>query len=203
MIVMEDSILRINSVVLYALLFTLAGCAEQPSEELEAARKAVETAREIGADVYAGSEFRNASSVLKEAEAEIAVQDESFALGRSYDKAIELLNTASAQAETAISAAAVNKTKVKGQAEAAKTEAKAALNQAEASLTKAPRGKGSQADVAALEADVASAQASISEAERNYQGGKYKKALDGFTSAKARSEGVNNEIQQAIEQRRR
>ena len=63
--------LKINSVVLYALLFTLAGCAEQPSEELEAARKAVEAARGIGADVYAGSEFRNASSVLKEAEAEI------------------------------------------------------------------------------------------------------------------------------------
>lgn len=195
--------LRINSVVLCALLLTLAGCAEQPSEELEAARKAVEDARAAGADVYAGSEFRNASSALKEAEAEITVQDESFALGRSYDKAIELLSTASTQAETATSATAINKTKVKGRAEADKTEAEAALKQAEASLTKAPRGKGSQADVAALEADVASAQASISEAEQNYQAGRYKEALDGFTSAKSRSEGVHNEIQQAIGRRRR
>ena len=195
--------LRVNSIVLFALLMTLAGCAEQPGEKLEAARKAVEDARGAGADVYAGSEFSNASSALKEAEAEIAVQDESFALGRNYDKAIELLNTASTQAETATSAAAVNKTKVKGQAEAAKIEAEAALKQAEASLTKAPRGKGSQGDVAALEADVASAQASISEAKQNYQAGKYKEALNGFTSARARSEGVSDEIQQAIGQRRR
>ena len=194
---------RVTSIVIYTLLLTLAGCAEEPTQELEAARKAVEDAQKAGADVYAGSEFRNASSALKEAEAEIAVQDESFALGRSYDKAIELLNTASTQAETATSAAAVNKTKVKSQAESAKTEAETALKQAEASLAKAPRGKGSQGDVAALEADVASAQASISEAEQNYQAGKYKEALDGFTSARARSEGVSDEIQQAIGQRRR
>ena len=195
--------LRAILMVCCVLMLALAGCAEAPQEQLEAARKAVEDAKAAGADVYAGSDFGNASRALKEAEAEIAVQEESFGFGRNYDKALELLNTASTQAEAATSAAAVNKEKVKGEAEAAKTEAEEALKQAQTVLAKAPRGKGSRGDVAALEADLASAQASFTEAEQNLQAGKPKEALDGFTTAKARSDGVTEEIQQALGRRRR
>ena len=187
-----------------ALLVLLTGCDSPPASELDAARQAVETARAAEAETYAPEEHGKASATLKEAEAEIAVQDDSFALTRSYDRVRELLSRAASEAEAAHAATGENKIKVKGQAEAANEAAQAAIENAQGMLRKAPRrGKAARESVAALEADVASAEATLAGAQQAYDAGKYMDALNQFGAVKRKADGVSSEIEQAIQQRRR
>ena len=149
-------------------------------------------------------EIGKASATLKDAEAEIAMQDDSFALTRSYDQARELVSRASSEAEAATAAAGENKMKVKGQAEAANEAAQAAIENAQGMLRKAPRrGKAARESVAALEADVASAEAMLAGAQQAYDSGNYMDSLNQFGAVKRKADGVSSEIEQAIQQRRR
>jgi len=186
------------------LLLVLTGCDSPPASELDAARQAVDAARAAEAETYAPDEIGKASATLKDAEAEIALQDGSFALTRSYDQARELVSQATSEAEGATAAAAENKVKVKGQAEAANEGAQAAITNAQAMLRKAPRwGKGAREALAAMEGDVASAEAMQAGAQQAYEAGKYMDALNQFGAVKRKADGVSSEIEQAIQQRRR
>ena len=187
-----------------ALLLVLTGCDSPPASELDAARQALDAARSAEADTYAPDEIGKASATLKEAEAEIAVQDESFALTRSYDQARELVSRATSEAEAATAAAGENKAEVKVQAEAANEAAQAAITNAQAMLRKAPRwGKGAREALAAMEGDVASSEAMQAGAQQAYEAGKYMDALNQFGAVKRKADGVSSEIEQAIQQRRR
>ena len=176
-----------------ALLLVLTGCDSPPASELDAAHQALDAARAAEAETYAPDEIGKASATLKEAEAEIGVQDDSFALTRSYDQARELVSRATSEAEAAAAAAGENKIKVKGQAEAANEAAQAAIENAQAMLRKAPRrGKAARESVAALEADVASAEAMHAGAQQAYEAGKYMDALNQF--GRSQAEGGRSQL---------
>lgn len=183
----------------FAFLLSLTACASNPEQELAATRQALDAAKAAEADIYAPAEYSAASEVLGSAEAEIAAQDQKFALTRSYSKAKELLNNAKSQADAAVSAAKTNKEKTRAEAETAQTEAQQAVEAAKTALSKAPKGKGTKADLKALKGDLSAAQTAFSEAQQAYNSGKYKDALSGFKSVKEKADSVSNQIQEAAQ----
>ena len=84
----------------------IVGCAQAPTEAVEAARARVASVGAEGA-VYAADEYGEAQAAVGRMDAEVASQAERFALTRSYDRTIELAGlteTAADEVERAIDA---------------------------------------------------------------------------------------------------
>jgi len=128
-------------------------------------------------------------------EAELKVQEEKFALFRSYKHATELAGAAKSAGESAQTAAKDGKQKAMDEASAAISGAKTALAEATDLLSKAPKGKGTQADLAALEADLQTVTTTLADADAAFASQRYK-------DAKAKAEasmGTINNVKAAVE----
>jgi len=193
---------KMSAFVLLATVLVLAGCASKPDQEIAAAQKALEAARTAEADLYSADAYQAASDALKQAEAEIAAQDQKSSFSRNYDKAKELLAQVKTQADTAASTAGANKEQVKTEAHSAQTEAQAALDAAKAALAKAPKGKGTKADLDALRGDLTAAESSFNEAKTALDSGKFMDARNQFRAVKEKADAVAADIQQATQKKK-
>ncbi len=179
------------------LMVMLAACAKQPTQEMDAAKAAVDSAIAAGGDKYAKEEVKGLNDELTAATDEIKVQDGKFF--KNYDKAKEILAKVKANADTLTTEIPAKKEKAKTDAQAAIDAAKTAVNDAKALLAKAPRGKGTKADIEALKADVAGLEASIKEAEGLMGTEDYMAATDKANGVKDKAAEVSGQISQAIE----
>ena len=179
------------------LMVMLAACAKQPTQEMDAAKAAVDSAIAAGGDKYAKEEVKGLNDELTAATDEIKVQDGKFF--KNYDKATEILAKVKANADTLTTEIPAKKEKAKTDAQAAIDAAKTAVNDAKALLAKAPRGKGTKADIEALKADVAGLEASIKKAEGLMGTEDYMAATDKANGVKDKAAEVSGQISQAIE----
>lgn len=191
--------MTLKQISVLAMVTLLLACAQRPEDEVEAARQALEEARTAEAPVYAPEEFEAAEENLREAEAEIAAQDDGFALNRSYDRASELLAQARTAAEEAASAATIRKEETSSQAEVALQEAEQSIESAAEALSGAPRGKGSAADVEALEVNLERSRSSLDQARQLFQDGNFMDAFNEARTAQSRAETISSEVEQAIQ----
>ena len=188
-----------NIILLLGLtVLVLGGCASRPDADIAAANEALGAAKVAEAEMYAPEEFAKASDSLKEAQAEIATQDEKFALTRSYEKAVEILNRVKAEAQQAGDAANANREQVKGEAESAQATITALLTETRDMLANAPKGKGTKADLEALAADLSAAETSFGEASQMLADGKFLQARDQFQGVSDKITAIKTEIETAI-----
>ncbi len=117
---MKKEILVVQLIIL-ALFLVMLGCAGEPQTELNAAKDALEKAREAEADRYASDLFAEAGNSITEAENLIAQ--------KNYREAKKLLTEAKAMADSAASQAPINKDDVKVIAEDAISESRKAMEQ--------------------------------------------------------------------------
>ena len=98
---------NLSPLILGVLAMTsLVGCAQPPTELVEAARARVASVGAEGA-VYASDEYGGAQAAVGRMDAEVAAQAERFAPTRSYDRTTELAGlaeTAADEVERAIDA---------------------------------------------------------------------------------------------------
>lgn len=142
-----------------------AGCAKPPAADVEAAKAALAAAETAEAATYAADAYKAAQDAQAQLEAELKVQEDKFALFRSYTEATELAASAKTAAEHAGQTAATEKDRIRTETTQLIADAKVALEEAKQLLAKAPRGKGSPADIAAMTADLATAETSLTEAD--------------------------------------
>ncbi|MEW6245810.1 MAG: hypothetical protein AB1555_03765 [Nitrospirota bacterium] len=178
-------------------LLLMTACAKPPSEQLEAAEKAVKEAQESGAATYAAEDFAKLEGMLANAKKEVADQEAKFVLIRDYGKAEQL--AASAKAEAA---------KVKSEAEKKKEEAKQAAIQmqqvAQESVkatqdlvAKAPAGKD-RAALESIKADAQGLSASLDEVQKALDAGDYLGAQAKAKAIQDQSQKLSTEIQNAL-----
>jgi len=178
------------------LVVAVNGCSKPPQMDIDAAKVALDGARSAEAGTYAEDSLRSAEDAMAQLDQELKVQEEKFALFRSYKKSTELATSAKAAGEKAQTDAKAGKEQKKGEAEAAISEAKTSLEATKAALDAAPKGKGTQADLAAMKADLEGGASVIAEAESAFNAEKY-------IDAKAKADGAKQTIQavgSAIEQ---
>jgi hypothetical protein len=178
-------------------LFLLAACAKAPTEQIDAAEKAVKDAQQGGAQAYIPQDYAKLEGLLSNAKKEVEDQNAKFALLRDYGKAEQLAASAKAEAE-----------RVKGDAEKKKEEAKTAALQTQqvaqesvkatqALVAKAPVGKD-RAALETIKADAEGLNKSLAEVQGAIESGDYLGAQSKAKAIHEKSQAVSTEIQHAL-----
>ena len=111
---------RLTILPVMCALLMLTACAKPPTEQIEAAEKAIKEAQASGASTYVPDEYAKIEGTLAALKKEVADQDGKFAFFRDYGKVEQLAVTAKSEAE-----------RLKTEATKKKEEAKAAALQAQ------------------------------------------------------------------------
>lgn len=180
------------------VMFILAGCAKQPTEDMSAAQKAVEDLKGTGAEKYIPEDTKKVDDSLAAALNEIKAQDSKFALTRNYDKAKQMLAQVKADSEKVKADIAAKKEEAKKNALAGQEAARASVKEAKALLAKAPMGKGARADIEALKGDIKGLEDSVPELQRLIDKEDYAVAIDKAKAIKEKADGVSNQIKEAM-----
>jgi len=185
----------------YGLLaiFILAGCAKQPTEDINAAQKAVEAAKAAGGEKYIPEDTKKVDDNLAAALNEIKAQDSKFALSKNYDKAKQMLAQVKADAEKVKTDVPSKKEEAKKNALAGQGAARASVKEAKALLAKAPMGKGARADIEALKGDIKGLEDSVPELQQLIDKEDYVVATDKAKAIKEKADGVSKQIKEAMQ----
>lgn len=186
---------RLSFVLLTTLI--LAGCASEPVEEINAVDSALAEARNLEAPAYAPEAWETANDAKARLDAELAAQQERFALLRSYKAAQQLAAEAKNSAEMAQQNAVQAKQQARDEASVLVAEARAEFTRAQETLQNAPRGKGTQADLAALNADVSGIEPVLAEMEAAFEAEDYLTAKTKAESAIEAARSIITEVENA------
>lgn len=157
--------MKIRAISLLFAVAVLAGCDDPPTAELDAAKQALATARDAGAERFAASEYSTAQRALSDAEATTNTEAERFFLFKNFEQARAQLADAKSKALQAESAARAEKKRQQESAQAAIAAARDAVAAAYTSLEEAPAGKGTEADIEELRVELSTAEADLDAAE--------------------------------------
>jgi len=180
-------------------LVLVAGCSKPPQQAIDSANASIDAAKQAGAADYAPDSLRAVDDAKAALDAELKVQQDKFALFRSYKKSDELAADVKAKADKAAADAKANMEQAKNDATAAIGNVTTALADAKAALDKAPKGKGTAADIEAMKADLAAAEASRNDANAALSSGNYKDAKAKADAAASTIQNVMSQIQAAID----
>lgn len=118
----------------------LTGCAQPPTEQLEAAQKAVDAAKTAGATVYARDDFSALEQQFALAQEEVAQQERVISIFRSYTDADKMLIKVVESGGRVAAKAAQNKEAAKMTAIAVEQEAQQLLASTKTLMMQAPSG---------------------------------------------------------------
>jgi hypothetical protein len=199
------ALLMMGAVVLLALL--VSSCAKPPQAEFDSANAAIEKAKQMEAEEYAPSDIQAAQDSLAAAQAEVNTQGGKFALFRSYKKARALAVSAQQLAETAQQNAVKNKEQAKNDAEAALAQAKQNIEATRQLLASKDaqalkRGKETREALKQIESDLDATDSSLTAVTAAQQQERYKQALSLANAANQKAQNLQQEVQQAIENRK-
>jgi len=176
-------------------LFT--SCAKQPTQQVDAAKAAIEAATKEGADVYAQEDLKKLNDSMQAAMDEITTQSKKFF--KKYGPAKEMLAKVQADADALKATIPAKKEAAKNAAIQAQTEAKAALDEAKALLEKAPKGKGTKADIEAMKADLGGLETSYAEIQTAIDGQDFFGASGKAATIKEKAKAISDQITAAME----
>ncbi|MFT5365325.1 MAG: hypothetical protein ACI8V2_000262 [Candidatus Latescibacterota bacterium] len=179
----------LNFCLILGLTLVVAGCAKPPTQELDAAKSALEAAKAAEAEIYAPDTYRSATNAMNDANAKVEQKDYEGAK-TSAVQAKEFADRAKSEADT-------NKRQTRDEAQAIINRVASGLSDAQTSLATAPRGKGADEDLDQLNADLGQAEANLSTARSSLNGGKYKDALAQAGSAESKMSQIPASVQTA------
>ncbi len=193
-------VLKTAAVLGIVLVFT--NCAKAPEEEINAARAALDTARQAEAETYVAEDYRNAEDALKSAMTEVEAQEGKFALLRSFDHATELLTKAEQEANDVAAKAETAKEEARESAEGLLANAQMAIDEAQAALKTAPSGKGTKAELEAMKSELDTLAAALSDAQQSFDVGDYLGAEAKAQSVIEKAGAISMDIAQAQTKKR-
>lgn len=193
----KKSVLYVGLVTLVVLAMT--ACAKPPEELIKATGEALNSAKSAQADLYAGDALAKAQGLMNEADAMKKVQDEKFALLRSYKEVEAKLNEAKAAFEAAKAAAIEGKAQKKAEAETKIQEATAALDAADLALKGAPKSKDTKADLEMMTNDIATYRQTLADAQNGLASEDYLGSISKADSVIQKANEISAMVQAAID----
>lgn len=178
-------------------LLVVAGCAQPPTQAVDAARSAIDEAKKAHADQYAPDAWNAALQAKDRLDAELDAQNNRFVLVRSYGQSTTLANAALTTANEAKNAAETGMQKAKDDATAKMADARAALDALQRAVATAPRGKGTEADLTSLKSDAGSVESTLKDMQAAFDAGNYLDASAKADAALATCHNLEAEIQKA------
>lgn len=188
--------------LLVATAATLTGCAQVPQQDLDAAKSAMQEAKNAQASDYAPDSWKTATDVDAKLDAELHAQEEKNILFRSYSGARELATEVKQSANRAKEDATTAKQKAKDDATAAMAQAREECDRQKQALASAPEGKGTHADLASLRSDSSSIESTLQEMQQAFEAGDYLGAKAKAEAAISAAKQIEDEIEKARSLRR-
>ncbi|MFI5248047.1 MAG: hypothetical protein ACHQWV_05800 [Nitrospirales bacterium] len=182
--------------VMCALLM-LTACAKPPTEQIEAAERAVKEAQASGASTYVPDEYAKIEGTLAALKKEQTDQEGKFALFRDYGKVEQLAVTAKSEAERIKTEATKKKEEAKAAALQAQQVAQEAVKTTLELVAKAPAGKD-RAALESIKADAEALKASLNEVQMAIDTGDYPTAQTKAKAIDEKSHAVSQEIEAAL-----
>jgi hypothetical protein len=195
---MTTGSLQTAGVGLIAALLLMSGCAQPPTEQLAAAQKAVDAAKAAGATDYAKDDFVKLEQQLTLAKEELAEQDKTLSIFRSYTEADKMLVKLVETGGQVAAKAAQHKEAAKTAVLALEKEAQQAVASAKNLMEKAPTGK-ERAALETLKQEIAGLESSFSAVHQLIEMGDYFGAEVQAKAVKEKGAAVSGEIQRAID----
>ena len=187
-----------HAVLAVVLVTAAAACSKPPTAAISVAQQAENAAMTAGAQEYAPETASAVTAARAALDAELAAQNERWALRRSYTRATELAQAYQKAAEDATSAANTAKDQARDEATQLIAAGHALVDEVNGMLVAAPVGKGSRADLAALRTDLDAAAKGLADAEASVTAQRY---LEARAQATAAGEAIQR-VKAAIEQAR-
>jgi hypothetical protein len=179
-------------------LALVSGCAKAPQQAVDAAKVALDAAKQAEADRYLSGEFKAAQDSLSAALAEIETQNSKFALTRNYDKAAKLLEAATTLANNITSQVDVKKEEVKAEAQQLFIDLQNGLTEAKGLLKKAPKGKEGKEVLEAIQGELTTVENSLVEVTTLMNNSDFMGAKDKLMAGLQKVNQIKEELAQAI-----
>jgi predicted small lipoprotein YifL len=179
-----------------AMVVVLASCGKKPQVEIDATNAAIEAAKAAEANVYLPDEFAAVQDSMNAAIAAIEAKEGKLFKGMAAEK--EKLAAVTALANEVAANVAAKKEEVKIEAETLLNDIKTVLAENSKLVPKLPRGKEGAAVIEQIKADLSNVDAAVAEAQTAYDNGAFMDALNKIKAARAKADGLNAEIKEAL-----
>lgn len=179
-------------------LAVLTGCAQAPTEQLQAVQHSVDEARAAGAPDYAKYDFVQLEQQLAFAKHELTRHDNVLSIFRSYADAEKMLITIAESAGPVAAKAAQNKIAAKTAVLAMGEEAGRVVDSAKALIAKVPTGN-ERAAVDTIQRDIEELETSFNAVHLLIEMGDYVGAEVQAKAVKENGAAVSREIQRALD----
>ena len=193
----ETMDIRLTALPAICALLLLTACAKPPTEQIEAAEKAIKEARESGASTYVPEEYAKIEGTLAALKKEETDQESKFALLRDYGKVEQLAVAAKNEAEHLKTEATKKKEEAKTAALQAQQVAQEAVKTTLELVAKAPTGKD-RAALESIKADVEALKASLNQVQMAIDTEDYPTAQTRAKAIHEKSHAVSQEIEAAL-----
>jgi hypothetical protein len=179
-----------------AMVVVLVSCGKVPQAQIDATNAAIEAAKAAEANVYLPAEFAAVQDSMNAVLANIELQKGK--LFKKFGTAKVKLDEVLALANKAAAGVAAKKEEVKKEAGALLNDIKAVIEQNTKLIPKLPRGKEGAAVIEQIKADLANVNSAVTEAQGAFDKGGFMDALNKIKAAKAKADGLNAEIKEAL-----
>jgi len=179
-----------------AMVVVLVSCGKVPQAQIDATNAAIEAAKAAEANVYLPAEFAAVQDSMNAVLADIELQKGK--LFKKFGTAKTKLDEVLALANQAAAGVAAKKEEVKKEAGALLNDIKAVIEQNTKLIPKLPRGKEGAAVIAQINADLDNVKSAVTEAQGAFDKGAFMDALNKIKAAKAKADGLNAEIKEAL-----
>ena len=188
---------RLAMLPVMCTLLMLTACAKPPTEQIDAAEKAVKEAQASGASTYVPDEYAKIEGTLAALKKEESDQEGKFALFRDYGKVEQLAITAKTEAERLTTEATKKKEEAKAAALQAQHVAQDAVKTTLELVAKAPAGKD-RAALESIKADAEALKASLNQVQMAIDTADYPTAQTKARAIEEKSHAVSQEIETAL-----
>ena len=188
---------RVTHAFAVLTIVMMAGCSKPPTEQIEAAEKAVKEAQQSGASTYSADEYAKLEGTIAALRKEVGDQDGKFTLFRDYGKAEQLAASAKVDSERIKVDAAKKKDEAKAAALQAQQVAEEAVRATQDLVARAPVGKD-RAAVEAIKNDVEGLKSLLKQVQASMDKEDYPAAQTQAKAIHDMSQGVSTEIQNAL-----
>jgi len=179
-----------------AMVVVLVSCGKVPQAQIDATNAAIEAAKAAEANVYLPAEFAAVQDSMNAVLADIELQKGK--LFKKFGTAKTKLDEVLALANQTAAGVAAKKEEVKKEAGALLNDIKAVIEQNTKLIPKLPRGKEGAAVIAQINADLDNVKSAVTDAQGAFDKGAFMDALNKIKAAKAKADGLNAEIKEAL-----
>lgn len=188
-----------NSVVflVLTLAFLLSGCAKVPQTEIDAARAAIEKAKQAQADVYMETEYAALTDSMNVINAEIETNKGKLFKGFSDVKT--KLAAVESRADKLVGDTQARKDTIKEEVNTTLVNLQALANENNALVEKAPRGKEGKAAIDAIKSELAVIDTTAAQLSGLLKNGDLLTAQTKAKTAYSKAVSLNTELKTVIE----